>query len=94
MPKRLIHQNPFDIDQMASAILEAARQKEPISKPVKKKDPAVLPLAKLGRFKGAKRKGEALSKEQLSEIASIAGQARWAKHHYNAGKNKNDGAAV
>ncbi|MBI1819659.1 MAG: hypothetical protein HY202_06845 [Nitrospirae bacterium] len=94
MPKRSTRQNSFDIDEMASAIVEAASQKEPVSKPVKKKDPEVLVLANLGRFKGAKIKAEVLTKEQLSEMASLAGQARWAKHHYNAGKNKNDGAPV
>jgi hypothetical protein len=94
MPNRSNHKKPTDIDQMASAIVEAATQKGPAPKPVKKKNPAVVVSGRLGGFKGAKRKAEVLTKEQLSKIASIAGQARWAKHNCNASKNKNAGAAV
>lgn len=71
---------------MAFAIVEAATQKGPATKPVKKNNPTIVVSARLGGFKGGKRKEEVLTKEQLLKIASIAGQARWAKHNCNSSK--------
>jgi hypothetical protein len=48
------------------------------SKPVKRKNPAAVALAKLGASKGGKARAEKLSAARRSEIASKAATARMA----------------
>lgn len=75
MPKR--SSKPRDLNQMASAIVEAATSDEPRPAPDEGKNPAAVALGRLGGKKGGKARAEKLTAEQRSEIAKKAANARW-----------------
>lgn len=51
------------------------------AKRVKKKNPAAVELGRLGGLKGGKARAKKLTKEQRSEIARKAANARWNKEN-------------
>jgi hypothetical protein len=69
MPKRP------DLNQIAASIVSQTteRKTEP------KKNPAAVALGRLGGLKGGKARANALSKQERSEIAKKAAEARWTK---------------
>jgi hypothetical protein len=54
-------------------------KKRPIKKPEHKKDPAAVALGRKGGLVGGHARAAKLTKEQLSESARNAAEARWAK---------------
>lgn len=71
-----------DYNQIALSIVDEANvetTQSPAKKPVKKKDPAAVALGRKGGLKGGKARAAKLTKEQRSESAKKAAQARWTK---------------
>jgi len=78
------------VNQLATAIVDEATgdgqpADEPVGEPKEKavesgKNPAAVALGRLGGLKGGKARAEKLTKEQRSEIARKAAQARWAEN--------------
>lgn len=82
MPKG--KQGPEDFAQTAFHVFQQAIGEEPIDEPPTEeekpeKDPNAVALGRKGGLKGGKARADALTKEQKSEIARKAVQARWAK---------------
>ena len=71
-PKR-----PTDINLLATAIVEAATEGEPLVED--KRDPAAVALGRKGGLKGGKARAAKLTPEQRSEIARNAAAKRWSK---------------
>ena len=72
-----------DTQQLARSILDAVapdaeppKKKRPVKK-AKAKDPAAVALGRRGGLKGGPARAAKMSKEQRSESASKAAQARW-----------------
>ncbi len=78
-PKR-----PRDPHQLAKAIVGKAAGRAPLDEsepePGPEKNPAAVPLGRLGGKKGGKARAAKLTKEERSEIARKAARARWGKH--------------
>ena len=69
----------MDINKIAKSIVDKAT-KEDVEKEIKhEKNAAAVALGRLGGLKGGKARAEKLSKEERSEIARKAAQARWKK---------------
>lgn len=56
---------------------EPPKKKRPAKKPDKEKDPAAVALGRKGGLVGGHARAAKLTKEQLSESARKAAQARW-----------------
>ena len=65
------------LDQIAPDA-EPPKKKRPAKKTEHKKDPAAVALGRKGGLKGGHARAAKLTKEQLSESARKAAQARWA----------------
>jgi hypothetical protein len=83
-PKR--PKRPADFNQRAYAVFQEAigespKQPEPTPEPEKlperEKDPAAVSLGRRGGLKGGKARVSKMTKEQLSEAARNAANARW-----------------
>jgi hypothetical protein len=59
--------------------LPAVKKKRPVKKAEKDKDPAAVALGRKGGLKGGHARAANLSKEQRSDSAKKAAQARWTK---------------
>lgn len=71
---------PRDINQRAKRILDIVTGDAPEEKPQDDgKDPAAVALGRKGGLKGGKARAKSMTKEQRSEIARLAAQARWKK---------------
>lgn len=71
-----------DFNQIARSIVDKATgnsEAAPAKKPVKKKNPAAVALGRKGGLKGGKARAAKMTKEQRSESARKAAQARWRK---------------
>lgn len=85
MPKRSSKKKrPLDVNQLAKAIVNEATGEAPEATeddaPIDEgKNPAAVALGRLGGKKGGKARAAKLTKEQRSEIAKKAAQARWKK---------------
>lgn len=84
MPKRSRKQK--DTQQLARSVLDSiAPDAEPkrvtrgASKAEAEKDPAAVALGRRGGLKGGKARAAKLTKEERSESAKKAAQARWSK---------------
>ena len=88
MPSRASKPNrPRDPNLLARSVMEDligekmdGSPLEP-NKPPREKNPAAVALGKLGGAKGGAARAAKLTKEQRSEIARKAAQARWAKQN-------------
>jgi hypothetical protein len=74
-----------DYQQLARSVLdqimpdaEPPKKKRPVKKAEHKKDPAAVALGRKGGLVGGHARAAKLTKEQLSESARKAAQARWA----------------
>ncbi len=76
MPNRSRKKLPSDFNQRARSIVDQATGVTP-KKAEKEKDPAAVALGRKGGLKGGKARTAKLTKEQLSESAKKAAQARW-----------------
>lgn len=82
MPKRS-RKKPTDPNQLAKAIVDQATgqdQDEPQDEQPEK-NPAAVELGRLGGKKGGPARAKKLTKEQRSEIARKAAEARWGRRH-------------
>lgn len=71
---------PRDVNERAKRILEIVTGDAPEEKPQDDgKDPAAVALGRKGGLKGGKARAKSMTKEQRSEIARVAAQARWKK---------------
>lgn len=75
---------PRDVNRLAKAIVDEATGEAPEvttdDAPANEgKNPAAVALGRLGGKKGGKARAAKLTKEQRSEIATKAAQARWKK---------------
>ena len=77
MPNRSRKKLPGDFNERARCIVDQATGVTP-KKAEKEKDPAAVALGRKGGLKGGKARAAKLTKEQLSESAKKAAQARWA----------------
>lgn len=71
-----------DTQQLARSVLDTlVPDAEPKKRPVKKKakDPAAVALGRRGGLKGGPARAAKMTKEQRSESAKKAAQARWKK---------------
>ena len=88
MPKRSSKKKrPRDISQLAKQIVDEATSEEPQEEPEPAddgKNPAAVALGRLGGLKGGPARAKKLTKEQRSEIAKKAAQARWKKQRDEA----------
>jgi len=75
-PKR-----PRDANQLAKSIVDltTGEAEEETPEDLEGKDPAAVALGRKGGLKGGKARAEKLTKEQRSEIAKKAAEARWKK---------------
>jgi hypothetical protein len=74
MPTR--SSKPRDLNKLAASITAEATGEKP-EEPPDNRNPHAVALGKLGGQKGGKARAAKLSKEQRSEIARRAAQARW-----------------
>lgn len=84
MPNRSRKKPAKDFNQVARSIVDqvtgaAPKKKRPAKKAEKDKDPAAVALGRKGGLKGGKARAAKLTKEQRSESAKKAAQARWTK---------------
>lgn len=80
MAKKKPQNLPRDPMQRAKAIADLATGETETNKPKDAgKNPAAVSLGHLGGIKGGKARAAKLTKEQRSEIARKAAQARWNK---------------
>ncbi len=78
MPKRSSKPKQKDHQQLARQVLDAVvPDAEPAKEPEKVKNPAAVALGRLVGLKGGKARAAKLTKEQRSESANRAAQARW-----------------
>jgi hypothetical protein len=77
MRKRSSKKKPVEPEQ--PAIGQEVTETAPPTAPTDGKNPAAVALGKLGGAKGGKARAAKLTKEQRSEIAKKAAQARWQK---------------
>ncbi|MBI1953321.1 MAG: hypothetical protein HYS41_04275 [Candidatus Omnitrophica bacterium] len=70
---------PRDLSQRAKLIVEIATEEVEDKDPDEGKDPAAVSLGRRGGLKGGRGRAQKLSKEQRSEIAKLAAEARWKK---------------
>ena len=84
MPKRSRKPVRGDFNQRARSIVDQAtgastpvKKKRPTKKAEPAKDPAAVSLGRKGGLKGGPARAAKLTKEQLSESARKAAQARW-----------------
>lgn len=77
MPKR--SSTPFDVNQIATNVINAAVGNPITEDPLPEKNPAAVALGRLGGLKGGKARAEKLSAKKRSQIAKQAAQARWQK---------------
>ena len=67
-----------DTNQLAhSVVMESIGAAEPSPNPDEGKDPAAVTLGRRGGLKGGKARAAKLTKEQRSEAARKAAEARW-----------------
>jgi len=81
MPDRSRKKRPRDTNALAfSVVREATGQAPPEPEPPKDtRDPAAVALGRKGGLKGGKARAAKMTKEQRSEAARKAAQARWGK---------------
>ncbi|MDZ4724253.1 MAG: hypothetical protein SGI97_10175 [candidate division Zixibacteria bacterium] len=81
MQKRLSKKKKLDLNELASSITEQATSDQPEEvEPVDPdKNPAAVALGRLGGLKGGKVRAKNMTKEQRSQAARKAAQARWKK---------------
>ena len=84
MPKRSSRKKrPRDVNQLAKSTVDEATgdasEGEEVALVDDGKNPAAVTLGRLGGHKGGKARAAKLTKEQRSEIAGKAAQARWSK---------------
>jgi hypothetical protein len=77
VPKRSSKKKPVESEQ--PLIEQEAAETAPPAVPTEGKNPAAVALGKLGGAKGGPARAKKLTKEQRSEIAKKAAQARWKK---------------
>jgi hypothetical protein len=82
MPNRSRKKPAKDFNQVSRSIVDqvagvAPKKKRPAKKAEKDKDPAAVALGRKGGLKGGKARAAKLTKEQRSESAKKAAQARW-----------------
>lgn len=70
-PKR-----PRDLNLLATALVKAATEGEPVA-PVGTKNPHAVALGRLGGLKGGKARAGKLTPERRKEIGRRAAAARW-----------------
>lgn len=70
---------PRDTNQLAKAIVDISIGEFPDHNPDDGKDPAAVALGRKGGLKGGKARAAKLTKEERTEIARIAANARWKK---------------
>lgn len=70
--------HPTDLNKLAKSIVDFATDENPPEED-SKKNPHAVALGRLGGKKGGKARAKKLTKEQRSEIAKKAAQARWKK---------------
>ncbi len=68
-------QNPYDVNQIASRIVDAVAGALPADE--SGKNPAAVALGRLGGLKGGRARAAKLSKKKSREIAQKAAKARW-----------------
>jgi hypothetical protein len=87
MPNRSRKKKPADFNQLARSIVDRATgeampkkamPKKAVKKAAPKKNAAAVALGRRGGLKGGPARAAKLTKEQLSESARKAAQARWA----------------
>ncbi len=71
--------HPTDINLLAKSIVDMATDENPPEEPQDDKNPHAVALGRLGGLKGGKARAKKLTKEQRSEIAKKAADARWKK---------------
>jgi hypothetical protein len=79
MPKRS-RKKPDDLPPTETPADQSAQQERPAAPPqATEKNPNAVALGRLGGLKGGKARAAKLTKQQRSEIAKKAAQARWKK---------------
>ncbi len=73
-PKR-----PRDANQLAKSIVDLSTGEAEEENPDEGKDPAAVALGRKGGLKGGKARAANMTKEERSEAAKKAAQARWGK---------------
>lgn len=73
-PKR-----PRDANQLAKSIVDLSTGEAVEPNPDEGKDPAAVALGRKGGLKGGKARAAKMTKEERSEAARKAAQARWKK---------------
>lgn len=76
MPKR--SSKPLDLNQLASAIVDAATNDKPVAE-TEGKNAAAVALGRMGGKKGGPARAKALSAKRRKEIARKAAKSRWSK---------------
>jgi len=74
-PKR-----PLDTNQLAKKIVDLSTGGAEEVNPDEGKDPAAVALGRKGGLKGGKARAASMTKEERSEAARKAAQARWKKN--------------
>ena len=70
---------PRDLSKLAVSIVQDATQEEPTKEQPTNKNPNAVALGRLGGLRGGKARAKKLTKNQRSEIARKAANARWNK---------------
>jgi len=86
MPKRSSTKpKERDANLNAFRVMQEATTEDEQEEAPPEKNPAAVALGRLGGKKGGKARAEALTKEQRSEIAKKAADARWKKKEGGSG---------
>jgi hypothetical protein len=67
------------VNELAKQITDEAIGDAPASEPEREKDPNAVALGRKGGKKGGKARAAKLTKEERSEIARKAAEARWSR---------------
>ena len=70
---------PTDANQLAKMVVDQLTGEEESPQDTPKKNPAAVALGRLGGLKGGPARAKKLTKEERSESARKAAQARWKK---------------
>lgn len=78
MPDRSRKRRPADLNRLAASIVNDSTDEDK-AEPDDGKDPAAVALGRKGGLKGGKARAAKLTKEQRSEAARRAAEARWSR---------------
>lgn len=77
MAKKPTKKRPSDANQLAKLVVDQLTGEDEAPEESPKKNPAAVALGRLGGLKGGPARARKLTKEQRSESARKAAQARW-----------------